>query len=215
MPAMSLQGVIFDLDGTLGDTLPVCFAAFRETFRHYLGREYGDREIRAMFGPSEEGILQDLLADRWEEGLRHYLGAYRAAHAQCPAPFPGINEVLRDLKRRGIAMAIVTGKGPQSAGISLVALGLEDLFDVVEAGSARGGVKPQAMQRVVAAWGFDLAHVACLGDAPSDIRSAHEIGAIALGAAWAPTADHDLLASYNPHALFRQVSEFAAWVGER
>jgi pyrophosphatase PpaX len=212
---MSLQGVIFDLDGTLGDTLPVCFAAFRETFRHYLGREYGDREIRAMFGPTEEGILQDLLADRWEEGLHHYLDAYRAAHVQCPAPFPGINDVLRRLKQRGIPMAIVTGKGPHSAGISLEALGLADLFEVVEAGSARGGVKPQAMRKVVTAWGLDPTDVACLGDAPSDIRSAHEIGAIALGAAWASTADHNLLATHNPHVLFRQVSEFAAWVEER
>jgi phosphoglycolate phosphatase-like HAD superfamily hydrolase len=107
---MSLQGVIFDLDGTLGDTLPVCFAAFRETFRRYVGREYSDREIRAMFGPAEEGILQDLLADRWEEGLRHYLDAYRAAHAQCPAPFPGISDVLGGLKQRGVPMAI----GPPS-----------------------------------------------------------------------------------------------------
>jgi phosphoglycolate phosphatase-like HAD superfamily hydrolase len=61
---MSLQGVIFDLDGTLGDTLPVCFAAFRETFRHYLGREYSDREIRAMFGPTEEGIIQRMIPGR-------------------------------------------------------------------------------------------------------------------------------------------------------
>ena len=40
---MQLHGFIFDLDGTLGDTLPVCFAAFRVTFRHYLKRAYSDR----------------------------------------------------------------------------------------------------------------------------------------------------------------------------
>ena len=69
---MRLDGMIFDLDGTLGDTLPVCFAAFRTTFQSCLGRDYFDREIRAMFGPSEEGIFERLMpgnAEGCAEGL--------------------------------------------------------------------------------------------------------------------------------------------------
>ncbi len=209
---MQLKGLIFDLDGTLGDTLPVCFAAFRETLRSYLGRDYSDREIRAMFGPAEEGIFQNLLGERWEEGLLHYLDAYREAHTQCPEPFPGMREALGLLHANKIRLAIVTGKGPRSAELSLEALGLADVFDIVQAGSAQGGVKPLCMSKVVAAWGLDPGDVACLGDAPSDIRSAREIGAIPLGAAWASTADYDLLRSLEPHHVFRSVDEFTRWV---
>lgn len=133
---MPLKGFIFDLDGTLGDTLPVCFAAFRETFRFYLGRDYSDREIRAMFGPTEEGILQKLLAEHWEEGLRHYLDAYREAHALCAEPFPGMREALDLLRANNVRLAVVTGKGPRSAELSLEALGLVDAFDMVEIGRA-------------------------------------------------------------------------------
>lgn len=50
---MNLRGVIFDLDGTLGDTLPVCYAAYREVFEGYLGKTYRDEEIAALFGPNE------------------------------------------------------------------------------------------------------------------------------------------------------------------
>ena len=209
---MHLRGIIFDLDGTLGDTLPVCFTAFRETLRFYLGRDYNDREIRAMFGPTEEGILQNLLGERWEEGFRRYLDAYREAHAQCPEPFPGMREALDLLRASDVRLAVVTGKGPRSAELSLEALGLAEVFAMVEAGSAQGGVKPRCMSKVVAAWGLDPGDVACVGDAPSDIRSAREIGAIPLGAAWASTADYDLLRSLEPHDVFRKVDEFTRWV---
>jgi phosphoglycolate phosphatase-like HAD superfamily hydrolase len=209
---MHLRGFIFDLDGTLGDTLPVCFAAFRETFRFYLGRDYSDREIRAMFGPTEEGILQDLLGERWEEAFRRYLEAYREAHALCAEPFPGMQDALDLLRASDVRLAIVTGKGPRSAELSLEALGLAGAFDMVEPGSAQGGVKPHCMRKVLAAWGFDPGHVGCIGDAPSDIRSAREIGAIPLGAAWAATSDYDVLRSLGPRAVFREVSEFGAWL---
>ena len=91
---MHIDGMIFDLDGTLAETLPVCFGAFREVFASYLGRSYDDAEIYALFGPSEEGILQQLLAERWESGLRDYLVAYDRLH--------GDSETRCD-RRQGIA----------------------------------------------------------------------------------------------------------------
>jgi len=48
---MRLDGMIFDLDGTLTDTFPVCFVAFREALQAFTGRSYTDEEIVARFGP--------------------------------------------------------------------------------------------------------------------------------------------------------------------
>ncbi len=209
---MRIKGVIFDLDGTLGDTLPICFAAFRVTLRHYMGRHYGDSEIRAMFGPTEEGIFQELVPDDWEQALRMYLREYTAAHDICPTPFPGVEDVLHRLRRNQVKLGVVTGKGPGSAEISLREMGLEGVFSPIEAGSPRGGVKPECMRRVLAGWGLDASEVACVGDAPSDIRSAHEIGAVALGVAWAGTSDYSALEALNPLETFRMTREFADWV---
>ncbi len=61
IPPMPLRGVIFDLDGTIADTLPVCFAAFREVFQDALGRDYSDQEVRAMFGPASESLHRSSL----------------------------------------------------------------------------------------------------------------------------------------------------------
>lgn len=207
-----LRGVIFDLDGTLGDTLPVCYRAFAKVFRRRLGREFSSAEIHAMFGPSEEGILRRLCPDDADGALKAYLAAYRRAHARCPEPFAGIRGCLDMLRRRGVERAIVTGKGPRSAAISLGEFELSDLFPQVEAGSPDGGVKPEAMGRILRRWGFGPRDVVGVGDSPSDIRSARAAGVASVAAAWAPGTSAARLAACNPDWLFRDVPAFREWL---
>jgi len=85
---MKLDGMIFDLDGTLGDTLPVCFAAFRRALRGFSNRPYTDEEIAALFGPSEEGMIRQLVPDQWQACLKAYLVAYEEESAKKPNCFP-------------------------------------------------------------------------------------------------------------------------------
>lgn len=207
-----LRGVIFDLDGTLGDTLPVCYRAFANVFRRRLGREFSPAQIHAMFGPSEEGVLRSLCPEDADGALEEYLAEYRSAHARCPAPFAGIPRCLDLLCRRGVELAVVTGKGHRSAAISLEKFGFGDLFPVVEAGSPDRGVKPEAMGRVLGRWGFDPGDVAAVGDSPSDVRSARRVGIASVGAAWAPGAGAGSLAACGPDWLFREVAAFRDWL---
>ena len=211
---MSFRGFIFDLDGTIGDTLPVCFAAFREVFREYLGRDYADEEVRAMFGPTEEGIIRDLVPDRWQRCLSDFFRAYERAHYRCPQPFPGIDAVLSTLQRRGVRLGIVTGKGFRTATTSLKVFGLAERFDVVETGSLNEGIKPQSMSSVLEKWKLEPRQMVSIGDSPSDIRAAQQVGATALGAAWASTSDYDVLNAHNPRAVFRQMDEFLNWIDQ-
>ena len=208
---MKIEGFIFDLDGTLGNTLPVCYAAFQHVFAEYLGRQYTDAEVAALFGPSEEGIFQTLIPERWESAMQSYLEAYERVHEGYTA-FPGIAQALHYLKERDIPMAIVTGKGMHSAAISLQYLGLASYFEIIEAGSAGGAVKPQAMRKVLTQWGIAPEHVASLGDAPSDVRAAKNVGAIPLGAAWAATASTARLSAEEPLLIFHHVADFMAWL---
>lgn len=210
-----MRGVIFDLDGTLGDTLPVCYRAFARVFARRLGRQYSDAEIHAMFGPSEEGILARLCPNDPVAALDEYLAEYRLAHTHCPKPFGGIPDLLEMLRDGGVKLAIVTGKGPRSAQISLEAFGLTGQFPVVEAGSAAGAVKPAAMRRVLAGWRLPPDEVAGVGDAPSDVRAAKEVGITSIAAAWAQGAARDRLAASQPDQLFDAVPALHAWLAER
>ncbi len=204
--------MLFDLDGTLADTLPVCFVAFRRSIEAFTGQRLSDEEIMARFGPSEEGILQRLVPDRWEACLRFYLELYEQEHRRRARLFPGIEAVLRRLKAGGLALGIVTGKGAQSAAISLRDLGLDGLFDAVETGVPGGSIKPVAIRRVLARWNMTPARAAYVGDAPGDIQAARAVGLLSLAVAWDTCSSVEALAEAAPHALFTRVEEFRRWI---
>jgi pyrophosphatase PpaX len=208
---MRLRGMIFDLDGTLGDTIPVCIQAFQRTFHHYLGHLLTAQYIIAMCGPSEEGMLQRQLPQMWPQALDMYLEEYARAHVTCREPFSGILPLLATLQKRGVHLGIVTGKGLRSASISAHMWGLDAYFDGIEAGAAEGPVKPAGIRAFLTRWAVAPAEVAYVGDAPYDIDAAKHAGVVAVAAAWAASADAATLAARQPHVLFRSVAEFATW----
>ncbi len=210
-----LNGVIFDLDGTLGDTLPVCFAAFRGVFEEFRNVTYSDAEIRGMFGPSEEGILAAHLPEDGGKPFARYLELYREHHDAAPSPFPGIVSLLDELESCDVPVAVVTGKGGRSASISLEAWGLAKRFTLVEPGAVHGNVKDRNMRRVLDAWGVGGTTIVSVGDAPSDVHAARAVGITAVAAAWASTADADLLQAEEPDALFFDVAAFSDWLRAR
>jgi phosphoglycolate phosphatase len=209
---MQLDGMIFDLDGTLTDTFAVCFTAFRETIRAVTGHSATDDEIYAHFGPSEEGMFQRWVPERWEECLRLYLAAYEREHRRTGRTFPGIETALGLLRERGIPLAVVTGKGPHSAAISLTQLGLLPYFDCIETGSPEGSVKVRCIERVLSRWRVTPDRVAYLGDVVSDIEASRAVGAIPLAAAWEERSDAGALRALKPLAVFDAVPQFIQWI---
>jgi pyrophosphatase PpaX len=209
---MRLDGLIFDLDGTLTDTLSVALTVFRETLWQFSGQRYTDAEIVAQFGPSEEGMFQRFAPDCWEACLRRYLELYEREHRRAGRIFPGIDSALDLLAERRIPLAVVTGKGPKSAAISLRQLGLRRYFDLIETGSPEGGVKPACLRSVLARWRIAPDRIAYLGDVVSDIEAARAAGLIPLAAAWDTRAELEALRPMAPAAIFHTVAEFVGWI---
>jgi pyrophosphatase PpaX len=207
-----LRGVIFDLDGTLCDTIPVCIAAFQRAFARHTGRTYTDAEVRALFGPDEEGMIRQVAPAAWEPCLADYLLAYEDEHAACPATFDGIMPLLAGLRERSVRLALVTGKGRGSCEISLRRLGLAETFDSIETGSADGPVKPARLRAVLGRWELPATQAAYVGDSPFDMRDAREVGVRALGAGWAVSTDVAALRAERPDAVFTRVAELAEWI---
>jgi HAD superfamily hydrolase (TIGR01549 family) len=209
---MLLQGAIFDLDGTLADTLPVCFSAFKETLYKITGKEYTDEMIYKTFGPSEEGIVQKMFPDKWEEYLEMLLETYERHHKDLISPFPGIIDVLEWLKQNNIEMALVSAKGPRSAAISLKKLNLYRYFNIIKTGSPQGSIKAHCIKEVLNQWNISPKQVIYVGDAPSDVTYSLEAGVIPIGVAWATHKRASELEALGAYKVFTEVTDFKSWL---
>ncbi|MFP9113414.1 HAD family hydrolase [Flavobacterium sp. RHBU_3] len=208
-----LKAVIFDLDGTVANTLPLCITAFRKAIEPHINRSVSDEEIIATFGPSEEGTIMALAPDYYEQGVADYLTHYTALHNICEAPFEGIIPLLEQLKQKDIRTAMVTGKGRKSALISLEKFGLRPYFELLETGKPEGSSKPQGIKAILNQWAdLDKSEVIYVGDAPSDVTACREAGIPIAGAAWAETAEPEQLAAMQPDVMFSSVEEFSRWL---
>ena len=149
---MNLKAFIFDIDGTLTDTLPLCYDALREALFYASGERYSNEEIRKFFGPSEEGIFRKHFPDRWKDVLGFYLNFYETNHDIIPWKLPQIPPLLTRLKQKGYSMAIVSGKGNQSTKITLDKAELVGYFDIIRTGKIEGPWKGEAIREVLQEW---------------------------------------------------------------
>lgn len=208
-----LRCMIFDMDGTTGDTLPLCIRAFRLSIEALAGRRFSDREIVETFGPSEEGTIAALVPGRVEEGMALFRKHYAALHREmCPAPFPGIPELLDLLRRRGIRTAMVTGKGRRTLDMTLDVFGGNSWFSWIETGNPSGPSKPAGIRRVLEGLSVAPEEAAYVGDVVSDIAAARETGVQMISAAWAPGTDAAALRAHHPDHLFETVEALRQWV---
>jgi pyrophosphatase PpaX len=209
---MDLEAVIFDLDGTLADTMSVCLQAFQETLQYYSGRSISLQELYPLFGPSEEGILRLLLPDQAPEAYRRYLASYQRLHQSCTSPFAGVDDLLDVLANRGIRTAIATGKSPETAEISMQALGLAARVERMETGFADRGDKPELIHRILEGWAIPAERAAYVGDVLTDLYAAERAGVLPIGAAWAETSPLRNVDPRDGWLIFEQVQDFATWI---
>lgn len=208
-----IKAVIFDLDGTLADTLPLCIKAFRQSVEPLINRSVSDAEIIATFGPSEEGTIMALAPDHYDKGVADYLHYYEKLHGMCPVPFEGMKELLQALQEKGVRIAMVTGKGKHSTLISLKHFELTHFFEAIETGSPNGARKAEGIQLILEGLaGINKEEVIYVGDAPSDIIASRKVGIPVVAAAWAGTAEPKQLEELQPDEMFYTIEDFSDWL---
>lgn len=208
----SIKGVIWDVDGTLADTLGLCVTSLQTAIESVAGPSLSEDEVKATFGPTEEGILEGLVGDRWEDAFDIYLEMYEKAHDAEALVFSDVVEEVRRLADAGIPQSVVTGKGMASAEITLTHIGAEGAFDQVAAGSDKGSVKAVEIARITHEWGFDPNEVVYIGDHDSDVTHARKAGAVAVSAAWAPGTDVEAIELVEPDAILFNADQLAHWL---
>ncbi|MDN7244120.1 HAD family hydrolase [Planococcus shenhongbingii] len=205
-----MKAILFDFDGTLANILPVCDMAFQHVFRKYDQRELSSAEVRAMFGPSETGIIyQNLKHRKKEEAIEQYYDQYLEHHADMIEQNRDIHSLLMHLKEKGLKLGIVTGKAKRSLDISLKALGWEHLFDAMITGDDVVNPKPdpEGVLKILPLLGARADEAVFVGDSDADILAGTAANVVTIGVQWLP--DHQTLEfAAAPSFLFKTVHDF-------
>jgi len=190
-----VRAVVFDMDGTLFDSMAAVTHGFREVVLAAGGPRYTDEQIVEAFALGWAGPMLDGLLGRphTPAQLVAYLRLLREGAAEL-APYPGIVEALDELAEQAIAVAVFTGADVVSLEMLLQGTGLRDRFEVVTGGDEVERPKPAADGLLLTArrLGTQIGHIAYVGDNHTDMQAARAAGALAVGAGWGSLwrADH-------------------------
>ncbi len=182
--------VVFDFDGTVADTMPVCVGAFQHIFRLFDQRYVSEREVIAMFGPPEAGIITRNLRNRdaVPNAIAEFYRYYSELHNQTVKPLPGLYELLVDIKDMGKRLVVFTGKGRRSLTISLRQLGLDNLFEMAVTGDDVTEKKPnpEGLHLIMREFNCGAGDVWMIGDSDADVAAAIRAGVRSVRVEWFP-----------------------------
>jgi phosphoglycolate phosphatase len=204
---LSVQAVIFDVDGTLVDTLdayhavaelaaaPYGLPISRETVRYALNNNHPT--FWELVIPLEHPGRLELMETMKQEAMRRWPEVLRQ-HGRI---MPGLRQTLETLKNRGLRLAIVTGS--QSGSFqSLREEGLLDFFEVVITGAevTRPKPDPEGLLKCAAVLGVEASQAVYVGDAPTDVQASRAAGMSAVSVL-SGAGDAALLSAAGPDWL--------------
>lgn len=192
------RAVLFDLDGTLVDTVPFVLACVRHAFAEY-GAAPTDAEWMAGMGtPLQVQLAQFVRRPEDMEGLlARYRAFWVAHHDERTRCFPGALETVAALAAEGHPLAAVTAKTEVGAYRTLEHTGLlPHMRAVIGADSCtRCKPDPEPVLLALARLSARPGEAVLLGDAVHDVAAARGAGVLALGAGWGVATPETLLAA--------------------
>jgi pyrophosphatase PpaX len=196
--------LLFDLDGTLVDTVPFILACVRHAFDGY-GSGPTDAEWVSTIGTPLH--LQMALHARRPDDVDPLLKRYRAfwaeQHDRMTRCFPGALETVAGLAAAGHRLGVVTAKTSAGAWRTLRHTGLADHIPVLIGADSCARCKPYPDPVLLALrqLGGEAGRAAMLGDASHDLEAARAAGVCALGASWGASSAEVLRAAGAEHIL--------------
>lgn len=204
-----MNAIVFDFDGTLANTLPICFYAFQSVFKEFDKRELSSDTIKEMFGPSETGIIRNnLLHPNKEEAIEYFYQNYLESHKSLVDVNPDILELLKSLKEADIKTGIFTGKAKRSLDISLKALNMEGLFDVIITGDdvIKPKPDPEGLLKALSLLQVENSEAIYIGDSDADILAGVQANVYTIGVQWLPEYQTSTF-SEQPDVIIKSVKE--------
>jgi pyrophosphatase PpaX len=182
--------ILFDLDGTLVDTIDLLLQSMRHAFADFSGRRPSAEEWVAGIGTPLATQFRAFARDEEEVErlITRYRGFQQIHHDRLTRCYPGVVEVVRALAEAGQPLAVVTSKADDMARRTLAHVGLASYFSVVVGvqSTTRHKPDPEPVRFALAQLGASAEGTFFVGDSPHDIVSGNAAGVATVAALWGP-----------------------------
>jgi pyrophosphatase PpaX len=207
--------LLFDLDGTLVDTVALILAAARHAFAESPGRRPTDADWIAGIGKPLRVQIAELAARPGEvDGLvTRYRAFFWEHHDRMTRPFPGALERVAALRAAGHPVGVVTAKWVEPAWKALRVAGLDGLVDAVVGADSLPEHKPDPAPVRLLLRQLDRGpgEALLVGDSPHDIAAGNAAGVATAAALWGACA-REVLEAAGPRHLLLSIDELPALV---
>lgn len=189
---MKYKAVLFDMDGTVLDTLRDLNAAVNRALGEFGFAPQSLDETRRRVGNGSRRLLELSVPERTDGAtldrlLAWYLPYYNAHANDTTAPYPGIPELLGALRAEGIPLAVVSNK-PDPTVKELAQIHFQGLFTVAVGENEAGGVRrkpcPDTLLAAAAALGATPEECLYVGDSEVDVLTAARAGMDCASVLW-------------------------------
>lgn len=180
------RGFLFDLDGTLIDTSELIAISFRHAALEVLGELRPDEVLMANVGQPLMKQMELLGGNKAQELYDSYREFNHAKHDEYIRTYPGINELLEQLRARGAKLAVVTSKSRHSVDMAFSSIPIEDYFDAVVTTDDTDNHKPHPQPLQLAMRRLDVLpdESVFIGDSPFDMQAGHAAGTATAAVGW-------------------------------
>jgi phosphoglycolate phosphatase len=188
MPPIKL--LIFDLDGTLIDSLPDLTDAANEVRRHFRLPLLSPEEVRRLVGQGARSLVSRALPiaspAQIEEGLKIFLD-YNLAHiTDKTRVYPGVPETLEALQGQDLRLCVLSNKNVALCREVLARLGIEKYFPTVMGADSMPYRKPspEPVLALLKEFGVAARESAMVGDSINDISAGGGAGVVTIGCSY-------------------------------
>ncbi|MDQ7038199.1 MAG: HAD-IA family hydrolase [Aquificota bacterium] len=178
---------LFDLDGTLIDSAEDIALCLRLTLEDIGMEDRMPEDVKSLIGGGIRALLERVLGEDFrEDHVRIFRGHYLDNPVVHTKLYPGVEEVLRTLKKKGKATAVVSNKLEELSREILKRLGVLDLFDLVVGGDTFEEKKPSPVpvRKTLDLIGCDPDEAVMIGDTEADIVAGKGAGTKTALALW-------------------------------
>lgn len=208
--------VLFDFDGTLVDTNEVIIQSFQYTFMKVLGEEKPVEDIIRTFGEPLALTMSKMLDIPPEEAMEIYRSYHYQKFEELIRIFPGMMALIKELKKRGYKLAIVTSRLRNTTIQGLKKYDMEQYFDYIVTADDTDKHKPDPTPIAIALEKLNSRPEEALmvGDSMFDILCAHNAGVKSVLVGWAiAVTPEDKIGPNRPTYVVERASEILTLLG--